>query len=108
MRIRMTVAEYVAWFLKGNGITKVFAIQGGGSARLIDAIGYTEGIEYICNQHEQASAMAADGYARALGKIGCALATSGPGATNLLTGCCGAYFDSVPIIISRSYQISMV
>lgn len=94
----MTVAEYMACFLRDNGITKVFAIQGGGSARLIDAIGYTEGIDYVCNQHEQASAMSADGYARASGKIGCALSTSGPGATNLLTGCCGAYFDSIPIL----------
>lgn len=94
----MTVAEYIACFLRDNGITKVFAIQGGGSARLIDAIGYTEGIEYVCNQHEQASAMAADGYARASGEIGCALSTSGPGATNLLTGCCGAFFDSIPVL----------
>lgn len=94
----MTVAEYIACFLRDNGITKVFAIQGGGSARLIDAIGYTEGIEYVCNQHEQASAMAADGYARASGDIGCALSTSGPGATNLLTGCCGAFFDSIPVL----------
>ena len=94
----MTVAEYLAGFLRDNGITKVFAIQGGGSARLIDAIGSTEGIEYICNQHEQASAMSADGYARVSGKIGCALSTSGPGATNLLTGACGAFFDSIPIL----------
>lgn len=94
----MTVAEYLAVFLRDNGITKVFAIQGGGSARLIDAIGFTDGIEYVCNQHEQASAMAADGYARATGEIGCALSTSGPGATNMLTGCCGAYFDSIPVL----------
>lgn len=94
----MTAAEYLAGFLREHGITKVFAIQGGGSARLIDAIGSAEGIEYICNQHEQASAMSADGYARATGGIGCALSTSGPGATNLLTGVCGAFFDSIPIL----------
>ena len=93
-----TVAKYLAEFLRDNGITKVFAIQGGGSARLIDAIGMTDGIDYICNQHEQASAMAADGYARASGSIGCALSTSGPGATNLLTGICGTYFDSIPVL----------
>lgn len=95
----MTLAEYLAELLKKNGITKVFAIQGGGSARLIDAIGSAEGIEYICNQHEQASAMSADGYARACGKIGCALSTSGPGATNMLTGACGAFFDSIPMLL---------
>lgn len=95
----MTVAEYLAELLKNNGITKVFAIQGGGSARLIDALGAAEGIDYICNQHEQASAMSADGYARASGKVGCALSTSGPGATNLLTGVCGAYFDSIPMLV---------
>ena len=94
----MTVAEYVVRYLRDQGINKVFAIQGGGSARLIDAIGSTEGIEYICNQHEQASAMSADGYARVTGKIGCALSTSGPGATNLLTGVGGAFFDSIPIL----------
>ncbi len=94
----MTVAKYLAEFLRDHDITKVFAIQGGGSARLIDAIGSTEGIEYICNQHEQASAMSADGYARATGGIGCALSTSGPGATNLLTGVCGAFFDSIPTL----------
>ena len=63
----MTVAEFVAAFLRDNDITKVFAIQGGGSARLIDAIGYMEGMEYICNEHEQSRPMSADGHARASG-----------------------------------------
>lgn len=94
----MIVADYIALFLKNRGVNKVFAIQGGGSARLIDGIGRLDGIEYICNQHEQASAMSADGYARATGHLACAISTSGPGATNLLTGCCGAYFDSIPIL----------
>lgn len=96
--MRMIVAAYVADFLKRNGIDKVFAIQGSGSARLIDEIGKAEGIEYICNQHEQASAMSAEGYARAKNSVGCAIATCGPGATNLITGICGSYFDSIPMI----------
>lgn len=92
------LSDYVANFIKGLKIKFVFAIQGGACAHLVDSIAKCDGVEYICNQHEQASAMAADGYARATGNIGCAIATSGPGATNLLTGCCSAYYDSVPVL----------
>ena len=94
----MKVSDYVAHFLKDAGITHVFAIQGGASAHLIDSLAKCDGIQYICNQHEQASAMAADGFARVSNGLGCAIATSGPGATNLLTGCCCAYYDSVPVL----------
>lgn len=94
----MKLSDYVASFLNNLGIRYVFAIQGGASAHLIDSIAKCEGIDYVCNQHEQASAMAADGYARVSNGLGCAIATSGPGATNLLTGCCGAYYDSVPVL----------
>lgn len=94
----MKLSDYVANFIKNINIKYVFAIQGGASAHLIDSIAKCEGIEYVCNQHEQASAMAADGYARATNNIGCAISTSGPGATNLLTGCCSAYYDSVPVL----------
>lgn len=96
--MRMIVAEFIARFLRENGIDKVFAIQGSGSARIIDELGKADGIEYICNQHEQASAMSAEGYARAKDSVGCAVATCGPGATNLITGICGSYFDSIPMI----------
>ncbi len=92
------LSDYVANFIKELNIKHVFAIQGGACAHLVDSIAKCDGIEYICNQHEHASAMAADGYARATGNIGCAIATSGPGATNLLTGCCSAYYDSVPVL----------
>ena len=93
------VSDYIARFLVNQGVDKVFAIQGGASAHLIDSIAKCDGIEYICNQHEQASAMAADGYARVAGKLGVAIATSGPGATNLLTGCCSSYYDSIPVLL---------
>ncbi len=65
---------------------------------LIHAIADTPGIDFVCPQHEQAGAMAADGYSRATGNLGAAVSTSGPGATNMMTGVCSAYYDSVPVI----------
>jgi len=94
----MLLANYVAKFLKEQGVKHVFAISGGASLRLIQGVDNNKGIDYVCPQHEQAGAMAADGYARASGNLGAAIATSGPGATNLITGICGAYYDSVPAI----------
>jgi len=92
------LANYVAQFLARLGIKHVFAVSGGASLRLIHGVAETPGITFICPQHEQAGAMAADGYSRATGKLGAAITTSGPGATNLLTGVCCAYYDSVPVI----------
>lgn len=94
----MKLSDYVADFLAGQGIRHVFAITGGASVHLIDSISKHSKIGYICPQHEQAGAMAADGYARATANLGAAVATSGPGATNMITGVCGAYYDSVPVI----------
>lgn len=94
----MKLADYVARYLVKLEIKHVFAISGGASLHLIHSINKTAGITFICPQHEQAGAMAADGYARVTGKIGAAIATSGPGATNLITGICSAYYDSVPVI----------
>ncbi len=94
----MKLSDYVASFLAGKGIRHVFAITGGASVHLIDSIARNPDIEYVCPQHEQAGAMAADGYSRATGNMGVAIATSGPGATNLVTGIAGAYFDSIPVM----------
>jgi len=94
----MKLSDYVAEFLVGQGIKHVFAITGGASAHLIDSIGKRADIEYICNQHEQASAMAADAYARVTKNLGVTITTSGPGTTNLLTGICCSYYDSVPLL----------
>lgn len=94
----MKLSDYIARFLVQQGVRHVFAITGGASAHLIDSVAKTKGIEYVCNQHEQASAMAADAYARATGDIGVVMATSGPGATNLLTGVCCSFYDSVPLL----------
>lgn len=94
----MKLSDYVAGFLSRLGVKHVFAITGGASAHLIDSIAKTPGIEYICPQHEQAGAMAADAYARVTGKLGVAMATSGPGATNMLTGVCCSFYDSIPTL----------
>ena len=65
---------------------------------MIDSIAKTPGIDYICPQHERAGAMMADAYSRVTGNLGAAISTSGPGATNMLTGVCCSFYDSVPAI----------
>lgn len=94
----MKLSDYIADFLANQGIRHVFAIAGGASVHLIDSISKHSKIGYICPQHEQAGAMAADGYARVTANLGAAMSTSGPGATNMITGVCCAYYDSVPVI----------
>jgi acetolactate synthase I/II/III large subunit len=94
----MKLSDYVADFLAGLGIGHVFAITGGASIHLIHSIADHPGIDFVCPQHEQGGAMAADGYARVSGNLGAAIATSGPGATNLMTGICCSWFDSVPVV----------
>jgi len=92
------LADYIASFLASQGVTHVFVFSGGASLHLIQGIANTTGMTFICPQHEQAGAMSADAYARVTGNLGAAIATSGPGATNLLTGVCCAYYDSVPVM----------
>lgn len=94
----MKLSDYVADFLARQGIRHVFAITGGASIHFIHSIADHPGIDFICPQHEQAGAMAADGYSRVTGNLGAAIATSGPGATNLITGICCSWFDSVPVL----------
>ena len=94
----MKVSDYVAQFLAQQGIRHAFVITGGASVHLIDSIAKTPGIEYVCPQHEQAGAMAADAYARVTENLGVAISTSGPGATNMITGICCSYYDSVPTL----------
>ncbi|MBM3272988.1 thiamine pyrophosphate-binding protein [Candidatus Kaiserbacteria bacterium] len=92
------LSDYVAEFLANVGIRHVFIISGGASIHLLHSLARRTDIQPICPHHEQAAAMSADGYARATGGLGCAIGTSGPGATNLITGIAGAWFDSVPVI----------
>jgi acetolactate synthase-1/2/3 large subunit len=96
MKIR--VADYVASRLTEFGAKHVFLLSGGMMMHLTDALGRQGGLSYVCSHHEQASAMAADGYARKSGKIGVCYATSGPGATNILTGLVGAWQESTPML----------
>ena len=84
--------------MAAQGIRHVFVVTGGAAAHLIDSVAKNPDIDYICTQHEQAAAMAADAYSRVTANIGAAIATSGPGATNLITGACCAYYDSIPVI----------
>lgn len=94
----MKLSDVVAEFLANEGIRHVFAISGGASLHLIHSIAENKGTGYVCPQHEQAGSYAADGYARVTGGMGCAVATSGPGATNLITGICSSFYDSVPVL----------
>ena len=94
----MKVSDYIGEFIEHQDVKHVFGITGGAIAHVFDSIGRNPSIEYICNQHEQASAMAADAYSRVTGNLGVALATSGPGATNLMTGIGCSYFDSIPTL----------
>ena len=95
--MKIKTSDYVARFLKKQGIKHVWAVTGGASIHLMHSCA-KEGIKVICPHHEQAGAMAADAYSRVTGNLGCAMGTSGPGATNMVTGIAGAYFDSVPVL----------
>jgi len=94
----MKLSDYIVQFLKENGVTTVFGFQGGAITHFVDSIYKAEGIKFISNYHEQASAFAAEGYARVSGNLGVCTATSGPGATNLITGIGSAFFDSIPCL----------
>ena len=92
----MTVAEYVARFLHAQGVRHVFEVIGGMTAQLVDAIHRQDQIQLVSVRHEQAAGFAAEAVARLTGIPGVAMATSGPGATNLLTAVGSCYFDSIP------------
>lgn len=92
----MNGAEYIAAFLARIGSRRVFTLTGGACAFLIDAVGQHPDLDVVCVQNEQAAAMAADAVWRTSRRIGVTMATSGPGATNLITGIACSYFDSIP------------
>ncbi len=97
--MQLTGAEIVVECLKEQGVDTVFGYPGGTILNVYDALyKHSDEIKHILTSHEQGAAHAADGYARATGKVGVCLATSGPGATNLVTGIATAYMDSVPIV----------
>lgn len=97
--MQLTGAEIVIECLKEQGVDTVFGYPGGTILNVYDALYQRgDGINHILTSHEQGAAHAADGYARATGKVGVCMATSGPGATNLVTGIATAYMDSVPMV----------
>ena len=95
------VSDFIAKFIAEHEDTAktVFMVSGGGNMHLIDSLGKNENLEYVCNHHEQACAIAAEGYARVSNKIGIAYVTTGPGGTNAITGVYGAWVDSIPTMI---------
>lgn len=95
----MRIADYVAKVLADRGVRHVFMVTGGGAMFLNNAFGSEPRLRYICNHHEQASAMAAEGYARVTGTLGVVNVTAGPGAVNALNGVFGAWTDSIPMLV---------
>ena len=92
----MKVSDYIAAFFAKKGLRHAFVVSGGASLHLIHSIGDHKDIDFICCHHEQSAAMAADAYTRVTNNPGLAITSSGPGATNLITGICGCYYDSIP------------
>ncbi|BAW80900.1 acetolactate synthase large subunit [Candidatus Nitrosoglobus terrae] len=92
-------AEILVQCLKDEGVKYIFGYPGGAVLHIYDALYQQEGIRHILARHEQGAAHAADGYARASGKAGVVLVTSGPGATNAVTGIATAYMDSIPLVV---------
>lgn len=95
----MRLADYCMKFLADRGVRHVFLVTGGGAMHLNDALGRERRIAYVCSHHEQASAMAAEGYARVTGTPGVVSVTSGPGGVNAINGVFGAFTDSIPMLV---------
>ena len=94
----LKLSDYVFQFLKKKGVEYAFMLPGGGAMHLDDSLGKS-GIQYVCTLHEQAAAIAAEAYAQHTNKIGVCLTTSGPGATNAITGVTAGWIDSTPMFI---------
>ncbi len=92
------MADYIAEAIVGVGVDHVFLVVGGGAMYLDDALGLKSDLELVFCHHEQACAMAAEGYARVRGGLGVVCVTSGPGGTNTITGVLGQWHDSVPVL----------
>jgi acetolactate synthase-1/2/3 large subunit len=92
------LSDYVFQFIADQGVRHVFMLPGGGAMHLNDSLGRCKDIEYVCNLHEQACAIAAEAYAKVSGNLGVALVTTGPGGTNAITGVAAAWLDSTPCL----------
>ncbi len=96
---KLSGAEMVVQSLRDQGVKYLFGYPGGSVLDIYDAIHTLGGIEHVLVRHEQAAVHMADGYARSTGEVGCVLVTSGPGATNAVTGIATAYADSIPLVV---------
>ncbi len=96
---QIRLADYVFRTLADNNVSKIFLVTGGGAMHLNDALGREKRISYVCCHHEQACAIAAEGYARVTNGLGVACVTSGPGGVNALNGVFGAWTDSIPMLV---------
>jgi acetolactate synthase-1/2/3 large subunit len=105
-KVELSGAEIVVQSLKDEGVEFVFGYPGGAVLHIYDAIFQQEDVRHVLVRHEQGATHAADGYARSSGKPGVVLVTSGPGATNAVTGIATAYMDSIPMVIITGQVIS--
>lgn len=97
--MEISVSDYVFQRVAEQGVRDVFMVSGGGIMYLCDALGRSKDLNYWCNYHEQACAIAAEGYARVTEGLGVCLVTTGPGSTNAITGVAGAWVDSIPLLV---------
>jgi acetolactate synthase-1/2/3 large subunit len=94
----MKLSDYVFRVVADSGVKHVFLVPGGGAMHLNDSLSRCKGVDFVCNLHEQASAIAAESYSKATNHLGVALVTTGPGSTNAITGLAGAWLDSTPCL----------
>src|SRR5471032_878288 len=99
MSRQMTGAEMVVEALKDQGVEHIFGYPGGAVLPIYDALFQQNRLRHVLVRHEQWAVHAAEGYARSTGKVGCVLVTSGPGATNAVTGLTDALMDSIPLVV---------
>jgi len=103
------LSDYIFSFLASKGIKQAFMLPGGGAMHLVDSLGRNRDMQYFCPRHEQAAAIAAEGYYRASNKVATVVVTTGPGGTNTLTGVIGQWLDSIPCIyISGQLKRKMI
>ena len=95
----MKLSDFVMEFVAGQGVSHVFMLPGGGAMHLNESLGRRTDLEFVCNLHEQAAAIAAEAYAKVTNRLGVAMVTTGPGGTNAVTGVASAWLDSMPVLV---------
>jgi acetolactate synthase I/II/III large subunit len=95
----MKLSDYVMQVIAEHGVKHVFMLPGGGAMHLNESLGQRDDIEYVCNLHEQAAAIAAEAYAKVTNRMSALMVTTGPGGTNALTGVASAWLDSMPVLV---------